>query len=352
MKKILVILFIALIVLSPRIIWEFKERVSHDILVVDKTVPNTEYREHNGLFWFLTNEKIVKSNNELYDIGIDYHGYDPYEGKAMEPLVVDGVKDVIYIADTYGVYSDDLEDAVKGERSEKIYGGMDIIEWNSLMQMKGTETILIAEYNSFASPTDEATRAIMSRNLNIDWSGWSGRFFTDLTKDEVPPWLIRNYEEQYNKKWTFEDGGLAFVNTADRVVIIDEKEMLDLVQFKMTEAGRRMFDQVKDSDYHYWFDIVTPTNNSVVLAEYELLLSDVAKKQLQQNNIPLVFPAITHNELNKTYYFSGDFADYTKDNMVKWHRGDILMSIFSNDESTFFWSTYIPLMRQIFGNIK
>lgn len=348
----MMISIIVLFILSPRFIWEFKSSVPLNVLVVDKTVPNTEYREHNGLFWFLINDKIVKPNDELYDIGIDYHGYDPYEGKAMEPLVAEGSKDVIYIADTYGVYSDDLEDSVEGDRSEKVYGGMDIVEWNSLMQMKGTDTILIAEYNSFASPTDESTRKIMSRNLGVSWSGWSGRFFTDFTNDEVPPWLIRNYEEQYKKKWSFENGGLAFVNTSDQVVLIDEKEMTDLVQFKMTEEGRRMFDRVKDSDYHYWFDIVTPSSNSVVLAEYELLLSDTAKRELQHNQIPLNFPAITHNELNKTYYFSGDFADYTKDNMVKWHRGDILMNIFSNDESTFFWSTYIPLMRQIFGNIK
>lgn len=352
MKKIFFVLIVVFMVLSPRILWAFKSGVSLDVLVIDKTVPTTDYREHNGLFWFLTNEKIVKPGGELYEIGLDYYGYDPYEEKAMNPYVATGTKDLIYIADTYGVYSEDLVRFSEGERSEKLYGGMDSTEWRSIMQDKGPETVLIAEYNSFASPTDEAAREVISDDLGVHWSGWSGRFFADFTSSEIPSWLIDNYERQYSKKWSFEQGGLAFVHTSDQILIIDEQQMLEQVQFNMTEWGDTLFEKVNDSDYHYWFDIVEPIGGGKAIAEYTLALAEDAQVILESAGIPLVFPAVTYNEGSNTYYFSGDFADYTKDNLMRWHRGDVLMRAFSNDESTFFWTTYIPLMRQILQTVK
>lgn len=351
-KYIVGLIILLLLILSPRIYWQFKEKVVLDILVVDKTVPNTQYREHNGLFWFLTNEKIVKPNGELYDVGIDYYGYDPYEGKAMDTYVYEEKKDVIYIADTYGVYSDDLETVVEGDRSEKIYGGMDLLEWNAIWQSKGSNTTLIAEYNSFASPTDEQTRKVMGENLSVEWSGWSGRYFSDFNNDEVPPWLIANYEAQYNKKWDFEQGGLAFTHTSDQIIVIDEAEITSPVLFQMTADGAGAYPNVLETEYSYWFDIVKPLNNAQVLAQYKLSLSDNAENELAVAGIPTVIPAVTHHDQNNTFYFSGDFADYTRGNLKKWQGSARAMRLFTNDESDFFWGSYIPLMEQIFADIK
>lgn len=350
LKKSIIVVILLLLFFSPRIYWQFKEKIELDILVVDKTVPNTQYREHNGLFWFLTNEKIVKPNGELYDIGIDYYGYDPYEEKAMGTYIHEREKDFIYIADTYGVYSDDLEEHVDGDRSEKIYGGMSLLEWNAIWQSKGQDTTLIAEYNSFASPTDEQTRKVMGNNLSVEWTGWSGRYFDDFNNDEVPPWLIANYEAQYKKKWAFENGGLAFTHTSDQVIVIDEEEMESYVSFQMTPDGLATYTDVSDSNYRYWFDIVKPLDDAKVLAEYELKLSDTAEKELVAAGVPSIFPAVTHNEQNKTFYFSGDFADYTKDKLKKWQGGEHIMRMFSNEESSFFWKSYIPLIKQIFAS--
>ena len=347
MKKIIIILFFLLLLLSPRIYWQFKEKTEIDMLIIDKTVPTTDYREHKGLFWFLKNEKIVKENGGFFDIGIDYYGYDPYEEKPMDTYKHENIKDVIYIADTYGVYSDDLEDFADGDRSEKIYGGMEIFEWNEIMKSKGPETILIAEYNAFATPTEEATRKIMEKNLNVEWTGWTGRYFNDLNNTEIPNWMFENYEKQYQQPWEFKSGGLVFVHITDKIIVIDEKELDTYVNFQLTEAGATRFEHVLNSNYGYWFDIVKPLNGAEVLAEYELKMSKEAQSQLGQAGIPLTFPAVTHHAQDKTYYFSGDFADYKKENMVKWYRSDLIMRIFSNEESDFQWAAYIPLMREI-----
>ncbi|WP_332646489.1 hypothetical protein [Lysinibacillus sp. 54212] len=352
MKKILFLLILLIVVFSPRIYWQLKPATTLDISVVDKTVPLDDYREHNGLFWLLTNEKITRLDGELYDIGRDYVGYDPYDNKAMEPYNIDRFVDLIYIADTYGVYADDLEEVVEGDRSKKIYGGMDLLEWNAVMASKGPDTMLIAEYNSFATPTDGTTREIMEQNLGVDWSGWSGRYFEDLNSEEIPSWLIDNYETQYNKEWAFEGAGLAFVHLNDKVVVFDEKSMNKNVMFSLTEEGKEKFQKAKPSDYAYWFDIITPLSGTTVYAKYDLDLTEDALKELRDANIPTSFPAIVRHEMNNTYYFAGDYADYSKDNLKKWQRSDAFMNIFSNDATNFFWVSYIPIMRVILEDIK
>ena len=352
MRKLIVILVVLFVIFLPRIYWQFKEKTAIDMLIIDKTVPTTEYREHKGLFWFLKNEKIVKENGAFFDIGIDYYGYDPYEEKPMDTYKHEKVKDIIYIADTYGVYSDDLEDFVDGDRSERIYGGMDIVEWNEIMKSKGSNTTLIAEYNTFATPTEHSVRKVMEKNLNVEWTGWTGRYFIDLNSEEIPNWMIENYEKQYGEKWGFESGGIVFVHINDKILIVDEDELDSYVEFKLTEAGSKNFENVSNTNYNYWFDIVKPLNGAEVLARYELNMSEEAQNQLKQANIPLTFPAVTHHPQQKTYYFSGDFADYTKENMVRWYGGDRFMRIFSNEESNFQWVTYVPMMREIFAMHK
>lgn len=351
-KNILLILLIVLLISSPRIVWQFKEATEIDLLIIDKTVPTTTYREHNGLFWFLTNEKIVKPSGELYERDVDYYGYDPYEKQPMTPYQANGEKNFIYIADTYGVYSDDLEDFSEGERSEKIYGGMERSEWETIMRAKGPNTTLVAEYNSFATPTDEATRTVMEKDLNITWTGWVGRYFDDFTNTEVPLWLIQNYEAQSGEQWLFKNGGLAFVHLSGEVVVLDERDAPHEVKFKMTTEGKQQLPNVNNSTYHYWFDIVEPAEASTVLAQYHIGVSENGMKQLEEYGIPTVFPAVTYHQAQQTYYFSGDFADYTKDNLQRWQYGDVLMRMFSNDEAIFFWTTYIPLMRGIFEQLE
>ncbi|WP_274309555.1 hypothetical protein [Solibacillus daqui] len=347
MKKIVVIFVVALVVFSPRLYWQWKDSTPLEVLIIDKTVPNEQYREHQGLLWFLTNQKIVKSNGQLYDGKVDYYGYDSYMQQPMASYKHHQAMDIIYIADTYGVYSDDLEQFSEGDRSEKIYGGMTLQEWNEIMKSKQPHTTLIAEYNSFATPTEASVRQVMEQQLNVQWSGWTGRYFEDLMSDEVPDWLIQNYESQYQKQWPFKHGGIAFVHTSDQVVIIDEQELDGPISFKMTSAGKERLPGVDNSEYPYWFDIVTPINDSVVYAQYELAVSQQAQQLLAQQGIPLTFPAVTADEQTNVFYFSGDFADYTKDNLMKWQGSEHVMKIFSNEVSDFMWATYIPLLQNI-----
>ncbi|OZI11144.1 hypothetical protein CEW92_13175 [Bacillaceae bacterium SAS-127] len=351
MKRILILIAVLLLIFSPRILWSLKTPTPLDIAVVDKTVPKTDYREHNGLFWILDNEKIFNDRGDTYDIGRDYFGYDPYDQKPFPPFSASGPFDLIYIADTYGVYSNDLKETPDGERSKHIYGGMDLLEWNQIMNSRDQQSTLIAEFNSFATPTDSTTRSVMEENLNVEWTGWAGRYFSDLNSEEIPPWLIRNYEKQYKKKWSFEGSGIAFVHLSDQVVVLGDQEKRPFVQFQLTKEGTKHYEHVNDSHYMYWFDIVHPQEGAVVEAEYDLHLSQQEKEQLKDAQIPTNFPAIVHHEQEKTYYFAGDYADFPKQSLAKWSGAPYLFWLFTDNESQFYWHSYVPLMRHILTDI-
>ncbi|WP_203361433.1 hypothetical protein [Bacillus sp. REN10] len=351
MKRILGLIALLLLIFSPRILWGIHPATDLDIAIIDKTVPKTDYREHHGLFWALENEKIVNNRDETYDIGRDYFGYDPYDQKPFPPFDERGPFDLIYIADTYGVYSNDLKEKPDGERSKLVYGGMDLLEWNQMMNSRDSESTLIAEFNSFAAPTDSVTRSVMEKNINVEWTGWTGRFFSDLNSEEIPPWLIRNYEKQYKKKWVFNGPGIAFVHLSDQVVVLGNQKERPFVQFQLTKEGKRHYPHVGSSHYMYWFDIIKPKNGAIVEAEYDLHLSQKEKEQLKKAKIPTTFPAITHHQQEKTYYFAGDYADFPKQPLAKWRGSSYLFWLLSDDESEFYWHSYVPLMRQILTEI-
>lgn len=352
MKRLLIGFIIILLICSPRIYWSLKESKPLTINVVDKTVPKKDYREHNGLFQVLTYEKVTDSSGELYDIGKDYFGFDPYDEIAGPTYEATSNPDLIYIADTYGVYSDDLEDQPEGERSTLLDGGMTLLEWNTIMDSKTEATTLIAEFNSFASPTEPAVSSIMQQNLGVHWSGWIGRYFPDFENEEIPAWLIADYEKQYNEAWAFENDGLAFVHSAGDVVILDQAANKDNVLFTPSTLGEEQFPKMRSAPYNYWFDIIEPLEGADVLAHYSLSLTEQGTEQLQVAGIPTDFPAIVHTSSTKTYYFAGDYADFQKRAFVKWQLFPNIYPYFATGISEFYWKSYFPLLSDIITQIS
>ncbi len=45
---------------------------------------------------------------------------------------------------------------------------------------------IIAEFNSMADPTDEKARRKFYSLFNLEWFGVIGRYFPDMTSEEVP----------------------------------------------------------------------------------------------------------------------------------------------------------------------
>ncbi|MEK1831709.1 hypothetical protein AAAC51_31080 [Priestia megaterium] len=66
MKKWLLIGGIILVMgitASPFLIWQLKKPTDLNMLVIDKTVPDQTFREHQGLMWMLNQAKVRKDGS-------------------------------------------------------------------------------------------------------------------------------------------------------------------------------------------------------------------------------------------------------------------------------------------------
>jgi hypothetical protein len=348
------ILFLLIICFSPFWIWTLKEVDHLNVLIMDKTVPDQTYREHKGLVWILNNEKYVKSDNQSYSVQEDYVGFHPKENEQFDikelPKKLDQYE-VIYLTDQYGVYEEEFYcKNTLGKRSKSLYGGLKLSEVekleNALLKNKGKT--FIAEFNTFASPTEKDARLRISNLLNVNWSGWIGRYFSNLASSEVPIWV----KEQYEGDWDFHGAGLVFVNEEDYVFVIEEKDLSFkgkgvLVQF--TENGQNYFQENLNSHYNYWFDIVEAIGEEEILANFQLLVTDKMKSKLKELSIPITFPAVTYhkNAQYTSYYFSGDFADEAEVPGIYQTRGISLWKKYVSARNSFYWKTYVPMMKYI-----
>ena len=353
-----------LILFSPILLWNVEDEATSDIVIIDKTIPDETYREHKGLTWILNHKKWLKDDGTPYSESEDYLGFRPGDGEKYSvdsfPDTLVG-KDLIYLADSYGVYEEDwYGKSSTGDRSEIIYGGMKQEEVSLISEAVQKGSTFIAEFNAFGSPTDDKARQGLYSLLNLEWSGWIGRYFDDLSVNgEVPEWAIRNYEKQYDKKWDFSDQGLIFVKDDDSIIVIEKEDIGDeTVQFSFNENGLKWIEDslVKGSmSYHYWFDIVEPVDEEEVLANYTLDVSQEADGLLEESGIPLSFPAVMKH--GNSFYFAGDYADRDDDSefyQYKWLPAinRLLMTGDNETLEAFYWKMYMPMMETVLKNLE
>jgi hypothetical protein len=360
------ILLLFLILTTPLWLWQLKPSKELQVLIVDKTVPDQSYREHKGLVWLLNHLKLKKEGNEAYDPKEDYIGFvptdQPPEFKVRNLPEDLSAYDVLYIADGYGVYEDEYVGRnLEGNRSKLLYGGMTSEEVHSLnASLIENNQTLIAEFNTFGSPTKQHVREAFYSMLHVKWSGWMGRYFNDLSNTEVPVWLKQNYEKQYDEPYSFKGNGLVFVNEDDKVIVLTKKDLSsDHIMFKLTEKGLDEYELNQSIQYNYWFDVVEANDQEEVQANFELALSEDGVKKLANNNIPLTFPAVIHhnNQSYDSYYFAGDFTDQEKVPGIYQLSGlPWVQKLFSFEQKgrtdTFFWKAYVPMMTDILTTKK
>ena len=375
MKKVLIGMIVFLVVLfAPAAIWFLGDDDLFHVSIINKTAPDETYREHHSLTWLLNHERYTKQDGTTYDVVDDYYGFLPNEAEESYdirhlPDQYDGT-DLIYVADTYGVYEEDLPwtDLTQEENPgppNLIYGGFERQEWDAIraaVEMQGTD--LIMEFNSFASPTPAGVREDILEFLRADWDGWIGRHFNTLEADggEIPLWVITRYEERYGD-WTYEGEGFVLINDLSEELVILSEETMDVtdpsIHVSYTERGQEAFGLPDSPHYTYWFDILSYDHPGDVLAYYDWDLNEQGIDKLEANGIPTQFPAILHHERNdaQVYYFAGDYADVPE--MPAFHQYSwypkirSLLSIGAVEaETRFFWRTYAPMMITLFDQLQ
>jgi hypothetical protein len=344
---------------APWALWHTAPDRPLDIVVVDKTVAKPDYRKHAGLFWLLRHEKIVQrgTGQPLRD-DRDYAGYQHLaEGQPRIVPIPHRRSDLTYIADTYGVYEDDLPDPARGLRPRLIYGGMSLGEVRAVTRSLRPGATLVGEFNCIARPTVGEAREELSDALGVRWTGWIGRHFPflDLTVD-LPPWIPREWRRQTGRAWQFRGPGYVLVDEQGVMVVlvdgIDTPAPALRITFDESHADR--YGTVRRQTYDHWFEVVEPRPRAEVIAQFELELTDSGREKTRGIPIDRPFPAIvrTARPGHLAYYFAGDFADQPK--VPSAYRYKWLPKIRSwlgaeqrDDQQAFYWRVYVPVMQHV-----
>lgn len=362
-------LFIGFILLSPLLLhlaWVLKPEKKIGIILIDKTVADQKKNEHASFNWLLHNQKIVKKTRTLYSLD-DYYGFFPQKNERfyisdfeklntaqLQELVYKN--DIIYITDSYGVYSNEWYKHQRiSERSNLIYGGLTEKEIRVLQHFKNQKKLIIAEFNCIGSPTKNNVRTDFEELFHIKWTGWIGRYFENLleSNEDIPRWLINNYKSQHNNNWTFKKSGIAFVNENDQIEILEEgRDLVSSVPaIYSTKENTSKFSIPEKISYPYWFDIIQTDNTNMPVSLYHIQTTARGDSIMEKNNILKTFPATLEHSGDdyRFYYFAGDFADNIISQKMSHYSGvayikSILSSFHEEDREDFYWNYYYPLM--------
>lgn len=359
-------LFTALIAM-PFVLWIAKPYRQLDIWVVDKTVPYSDFREHAGLFWLLNNEKIAKpATRVLYDKRSDYYGFYPTgknEWRSLKLPQTGKKPDLIYIADTYGVYRDDyMQSKMTAALPSLIYGGLNSEDYRVIQASLGGGNTIIAEFNTAASPTNSRDRALFERLIGLAWRGWIGNYYESLAQGGgVPDWVVANWETAKKEKWNYSGRGIVLLDENGNVEVLTEAEDLGPKGMKVQFDGLlgQKLGIKKPVSYRYWFEWVAADPLVEQVAHYSLDLTAAGKKKLEALGLPQKFPAVLkfENSQYTSWYFAGDFADlqfsgtpYRMEGIRAIKR--ILADDTVDNNSYFFWKVYAPLMHYILAGAE
>lgn len=369
------ILLVGLLILVPWAIHELTPGRALDVVVLDKTVPFRNRIEHRSLFWLLNHLRIERPDGRAYDRDRDYLGAFPGPVPGDPPawttdLTADLARkaDLVYLADTYGVYRKDLESgpAMKAalERSQPIYGGLTPSEADAARDALAAGRTLIAEFNTLGSPTGAAAREVLEGALGVRWTRWIGRYFARLEdRDEVPEWLRRDYEREWNKKWEFTGPGYVLLQDDEHceVLRVGPEASRIALTLEIVEPGDAVLeDAAGGTSYPYWFDIVEAAPTARVLASFRWHLTPAGLERLRARKLPETFPAVTRRTApggGAAWYFAGDFADNPMpDGRVPFAgylaaRRSVERLKLTPSELAFYWRFYAPMMARLLDDL-
>jgi len=373
-KKLLYgIIIIAFLPLILFLAWFFTPKTKLSALIVDKSALTNTGQEHISLTWVLNHERFTNSENQLYQVNSDYYGFFPLEDEkfrinGLEQFPADELQklsqnsDLLYIADTYGIYfSDWYKGQNANQQNKMLYGGLSVNDVQMAGFMKEQKKLIIAEFNTIGSPTADSERKTLEEMFHFKWTGWTAKHFESLDttgNNDLPHWLISNYQKQNNHSWPFKKAGIVFVHSDERLVVLEDSTHLSnpMPLIQSNEIGRSNFDLPEESKYPFWFDVITfdeKMNKSA--ADFKISLNPKGLAELDKYGIPAVFPAVTyHSESDyQFFYFSGDFSDNPLSMNTSYFKGigNFKWLFYDTrnpmERTSFFWNFYRPMMTKI-----
>lgn len=372
MKKPLIITVIVLIIVlilpaAGFLGWFFKEKKAMNIVILDKTVHSLERNNHRALTWVLANERVVKKDNHRkYLLRKDYYGFYPIKPlrskqfrrndfRLAELIDLAENNDMLYYADTYGVFFNDWYQGInRSRRSRKLYGGLNNNDYLLLAEMKKREKLVILENNSFGYPTDAYEKYRVEEQFNMQSTGWTGQYYASLDAADVPEWLVSLYTKKTRGTWDFKNAGIVFLKGENDIIVLEEgKHLVNAMPYIVTNediAGN--YGLSPKVAYTGPFDVIDPRDNNII-SNFSLETTPEGDEMLDLNFLRNVFPAVIGSvDSERHIYMCGDFAT---GKISPWTACFGSLKILTNflykeeidDPDRFFWLYYRPLLSGI-----
>ncbi len=353
------------VVALPVVGWWLQPERPLALVAVDKTVPTETRREHVGFYWLLRHHRYTEpTTGDLHHPAEGYYGFYPLpdERYRIRALPRDlGEPDLIYLLDTYGVYEAEFYGSnPEGRRSPKIYGGLTLGEVRAVRAAHRRGVPVLAEFNTFGSPSDRQAADSLTALLGLDWTGWTGRYVEDLAPGgEVPVWFIENHQRATDAPWDYSGPGMIFVHTDGRQVLLEWGIHFDEhgVMFTPTGAAEARYGVRNLTRYRYWFDITDAHASTEVLGRFRLPVTVAGEELLDEAGVLLQFPALTRGGTPETpaFYLAGDAADfYPSPRLMRFRGLARLKSLAPSGETdplAFFWRVYVPFVETVLSEV-
>lgn len=364
------LLFIVFVL--PFVYWNALPTRPLSLFLIDKTTADN-YREHRSLFWLLTHWKYVDpATNDYYQASEDFYGYDPADSSfsTVENLKLNAA-DLLYIADTYGVYRypmdyDSYERLLPDHYIpiQMEYGGLSAQEMDVIEAYDSLGRMSIAEFNTLQDPQleDWRTQRRMERMFGVHYTGALGRYYDNL--DNAARWMKDLFEHRYNKKWNFSGRGIIIIvdrtsgDDKTAVVVLEASDLEHTPVFIRTSQDPLLRGTEDEVPYYYFFEFLTADSASQVIAEYEIECTVTGAEKMHAAGLPMRFPAVVSTDAGRKLYFGGDFVDNNVETMLTqyWNVEFLLTKLFSfyfvSDQTRFFWKFYLPMMENVFHRVS
>lgn len=355
--------------------WSFWPNEKFNSLVIDKTVPDVDRKEHQAYHWILKNENKQTPEGEEYKPEKDYLGFFPDATEAkvkdVEPLddssldSLANALDMIYYVDAEGIDASDWPEHIDTSNGSAIaYGGVSQKEFSLLRKMDNQNKLILAEYNTLAYPTEPKVRVQLEELFELKFSGWIGRYFKSLNeaKGQVPNWIIEKYKTVTNQDYTFEDKeGIVLMHETGKIVVLEmDKELSNAMPTIQSDySNMEKWELPNFVNYDYWFDITNAKKEENIISYYKVHTTVKGDSVFNANDIPKKFPAVIGSSNgSKRYYFCGDFADNPITAGLVYFKGANLISKLlkgiglQSERKNFFWNYYRPLILNILEDYK
>ncbi len=357
----LVLAVAVVLVVTPFAGWYLVPRAPAGVVIVDKTVPHLDRREHLRLMWWLTHVRVPTAAGTWWDEKLDYVGYNPdsSRGLLLDDATLTSAR-LAYLADAYGVYTADVNTSGPAAlaRSTPIFAGVQLDEARALAAFRARGGAVVAEFNVLESPTaGTEAGAILEQLLGAHYLGWLGRAYDNLASDdEVPPWMRAQWQRRHRTPWNFSGPGyVLFSEKEDRIAVI-LREQFEGPHPLTVEIDRPDDPLMRGASggggYRYWISGIAPTDSGVTLASFAFHVDTAARAMLAREGFPLRFPAIVRRTTGPlAAYIAADVSDapvtppYVQRTVLLdwWRAWRVTGAVGEDGDLDFFWRVVAPV---------